>query len=99
MFFFVQNRQGGHEHRYRSVQIPANVMKRDTAKKFVQASKKIDEILGELDSVSFEIEDEAERKKIRRAMVSVMVTLYEQLTREVVKDYPDLHPDTGTQSP
>ena len=74
-------------------------MKRETARKFVQASKRIDEILGELDSVSFEIEDEAERKKIRRAMVSVVVTLYEQLTREVVRDYPDLHPDTGTQSP
>ena len=73
-------------------------MKRETAKKFVEAANKIDEILGNLDPVSFEIEDEAERKKIRRAMVSVMVTLYEQITREVVKDYPDLHPDTGTQS-
>jgi 2-oxo-4-hydroxy-4-carboxy--5-ureidoimidazoline (OHCU) decarboxylase len=74
-------------------------MKRETAKKFVEAANKIDEILGNLDSVSFEIDDEAERKKIRRAMASVFVTLYEQLTREVVKDYPDLHPDTGTQEP
>ena len=74
-------------------------MKRETAKKFVEAANKIDEILGNLDSVSFEIDDEVERKKIRRAMASVFVTLYEQLTREVVKDYPDLHPDTGTQSP
>ena len=74
-------------------------MKRETAKKFVEAANKIDEILGNLDPVSFEIDDEEERKKIRRAMASVFVTLYEQLTREVVKDYPDLHPDTGTQVP
>ena len=74
-------------------------MKRETAQKFVEAANKIDEILGDLDSVSFEIDDEVERKKIRRAMASVFVTLYEQLTREVVKKYPDLHPDTGTQEP
>jgi hypothetical protein len=74
-------------------------MKHETAKKFVEAANKIDEILGNLDPISFEIDDEEERKKIRRAMASVFVTLYEQLTREVVKDYPDLHPDTGTQVP
>jgi hypothetical protein len=74
-------------------------VKRETAKKFVEAANKIDQILGDLDPVSFEIGDEEERKKIRRAMASVFVTLYEQLTREVVKDYPDLHPDTGTQTP
>ena len=73
-------------------------MKRETAKKFVEAANKIDRILGNLDPVSFEIDDEEERKKIRRAMASVFVTLYEQLTREVVKDYPDLHPDTGARS-
>lgn len=74
-------------------------MKRETAKKFVEAANEIDRILGDLDPVSFEIDDEEERKKIRRAMASVFVTLYEQLTREVVKDYPDLHPDTGAKSP
>jgi hypothetical protein len=73
-------------------------MKRETAMKFVEAANKIDEILGSLYSVSLEIDDEAERKKVRVAMASVFVTLYEQLTREVVRDYPDLHPDTGTQS-
>jgi hypothetical protein len=87
---------------FRSVK--GGIMKRETAKKFVQASKNIDQILDQLYldqlyAVSDEIEDEAERKKIRRAMASVFVTLYEQLTREVVKDYPDLHPDTGTHSP
>lgn len=73
-------------------------MKRETAMKFVEATKKIDEILGDLYSISLEIDDQAERKKVRIAMASVLVTMYEQLTREVVKDYPDLHPDTGTQS-
>jgi hypothetical protein len=73
-------------------------MKRETAEKFVKAANKIDEILGDLYSVSLEIEDEEERRKIRRAMASVFVPLYEQLTREVVKDYPDLHPDTGIKS-
>jgi hypothetical protein len=74
-------------------------MKRETAKKFVQASNDIDKILGQLDSVSEEIEDQLERNKIRRAMVNVIVTLYEQLTLEVGKEYPDLHPDTGGQKP
>ena len=73
-------------------------MKRETAEKFVDAANKIDEILSGLESVSFEIEDEAERMKIRRGMASVFIALYEQLTREVVKEYPDLHPDTGSKS-
>ena len=72
------------------------MMKRETAEKFVEAANKIDQILSSLEPVSFEIEDEAERIKIRRGMAAVFIALYEQLTREVVREYPDLHPDPGS---
>jgi len=68
-------------------------MNRDTAEKLVDAANRIDDILEELGNTSREIEDEAERHKIRRGIASCIVALYENVTREVVRDFPELHPD------
>jgi hypothetical protein len=68
-------------------------MKRETAAKIVDAANRIDDILEELGKISWEIEDDSERKEIRRAIVSCIIILYEKITREAVKDFPDLHPD------
>jgi hypothetical protein len=68
-------------------------MKRETAEQIVDASNRIDKILEELGSISWSIEDEAERKKVRGAIAECIFILYNKLTREVVLDFPDLHPD------
>jgi hypothetical protein len=41
------------------------------------------------------IEDEEERKQLKRNIGSMMVELYDLLTRPIVKQYPDMDPDNG----
>ena len=55
--------------------------------------KKMDEVLEELGAVSHEIEDEDERKKIRREIANVICESHLKITVEVVREFPDLHPD------
>jgi hypothetical protein len=68
-------------------------VKRETAEKIVDAANRIDDILEELGGISWEIEDEPERHKIRRGIGECIHTLYYHVTREAVREYPDLHPD------
>ena len=68
-------------------------MKREIAEQIVDASNKIDKILEELGTISRNIEDETERKKVRAAIAECIFVLYHKLTREVVLEFPDLHPD------
>ena len=68
-------------------------MKRETAENILDAAKRIDVILAELGDISWEIDDEAERKKLRAAIADCIFVLYHKLTREVALDFPDLHPD------
>jgi hypothetical protein len=67
-------------------------MKRETAEKIVDAANRIDAILEELGGISWEIEDEPERHKIRRGIAECIHVLYYHVTREVALRYPDLHP-------
>jgi hypothetical protein len=68
-------------------------MKRQIAENILDATKRIDTILAELGDISWEIEDEAERKNLRAAIGECIFVLYNKLTREVALDFPDLHPD------
>ena len=68
-------------------------MKRETGEKIIAAMKKMDDALEELGIASREIEDEDERKKIRREIFNLVADAHERITLEVVKQFPDLHPD------
>jgi uncharacterized FlaG/YvyC family protein len=68
-------------------------MRRETAETIAQAMKKIDQILGQLHEVADEIDDEEEKKKLRGAFGNVILDIHENITLEVVKQFPDLHPD------
>jgi hypothetical protein len=68
-------------------------MRRDLAERTIDAVKRIDLILDELDLVTNELDDEVERRKMRRALGSLVIDIHENITLEVVKQFPDLHPD------
>jgi hypothetical protein len=68
-------------------------MKRETAEQIIDASRRIDKILEELGSISWTIDDEDERKTLRRGIADCIFTLYQKVTREAVLKFPDLHPD------
>jgi hypothetical protein len=68
------------------------------AEKIAEAAGEIDRILNSLDAVSNEMDDAIERKKIRTAIAMMVIDLHERLTQEVVKDFPDLHPDAEQQA-
>jgi hypothetical protein len=71
-------------------------MQREAAEKIVQATKKIDEILGQLDAVSATIEDQEERKKMLRAIATIALDIHEKITLQVIQQFPDLHPNGQT---
>jgi hypothetical protein len=68
-------------------------LKREAAEKIVEAVKKLDQLFGELDAVSNLIDDDEEKKKLQRAIFTLVIEIHEKITREVVKQFPDLHPD------
>lgn len=68
-------------------------MKRTTAEGIIDAANRIDKIIDEMDRFAWEIEDETERRKILTGIANCIHTLYYHVTREVVRDFPDLHPD------
>ena len=68
-------------------------MKRDVAEKIIQAVKDMDQVFGQLDAASNQIDEEDERKKLRRAVATLVFDVHEKITLEIVKQYPDLHPD------
>ena len=68
-------------------------MKRETVQKIIDAMKGVDQAMHRLDISIREIEDEVERKRMLRFVGGLVIDLYEQITRPVLKDYPELHPD------
>src|SRR5262245_60321296 len=68
-------------------------MRREVAEKIIRAMKKMDGVLNELGAVSHEIEDEDERKKIRREIANLIHESHLRITVEVARQFPDLHPD------
>jgi len=68
-------------------------MKRETVEKIIGAMKETDRAVDQLATFIREIEDEVERKRMLRFIGGLIVDLYTQITRPVLKDYPELHPD------
>jgi hypothetical protein len=68
-------------------------MKRSTAENIIRAMRKIDEVLEELGCLSHEIDDEFERKELRREIADLIHQSHIGITLNVVQQYPDLHPD------
>lgn len=68
-------------------------MRREVAEKIVRTMKKMDDVLEELGVVFHEIEDEDERRKIRREIANLIHESHLRITVEVVRPFPDLHPD------
>ena len=68
-------------------------MKRDVAEKIIQTIKEMDQVFGQLDAASNQIDEEEERKKLRRAVATLVFDVHDKITLEIVKQYPDLHPD------
>jgi hypothetical protein len=70
-------------------------MRRETAEAIIQGTKEIDRVLGQLYEVADQIDDEQEGKKFRRAFMTLVHETHMAITLEVVKQFPDLHPDKG----
>jgi hypothetical protein len=68
-------------------------MKRDHAERIIDATKRIDAILGEMYDILQEMEDGPEWRMLRRGIGELVIELYTKITREVAMEFPDLHPD------
>jgi hypothetical protein len=68
-------------------------MKRDVAEKIIRAVKEMDQIFGQLDAASNQIHDEEEKKKLRKAIATLVFDVHEKIALEIVKQFSDLHPD------
>ena len=74
-------------------------MKREAAEKVIAALKEVDAAIEKLGTASREIEDRDERMKIRGEIADLISELHERITMEVVKQFPDLHPDRHLFNP
>ena len=71
-------------------------MERSVAEVAAGLSRKLDGVFSELDELSYSIADEAQRKAFRRGLGTVILDTYENLFREIFRQYPDLDPDRTT---
>ena len=53
----------------------------------------MDEVFADFVSISREMEDEDERKKVITEIASLIDETHIRITMKVVKQFPDLHPD------
>jgi len=68
-------------------------MKRDAAVVLMDALLKLGPTFDELTNITYQIEDETERKFIRRQIASAMQVLGYETVMHIVRQYPDLDPD------
>jgi len=68
-------------------------MERDTATVLMDALLRLGPSFGELTNITYQIEDEAERKFIRRQIASAIHSLGYEIVMHIVRQYPDLDPD------
>ena len=71
-------------------------MRRDIAERIVETVKKMDDLLGVIHEITLEMDDESERRALRRAIADLVCDLHEKITLTVAKQYPDLHPDRAS---
>lgn len=68
-------------------------MKKDTATAILRSLQQLDPAFEELTSLTYQIDNEEERKAIRRHLAEAMRLLGYELTMHIVRQYPDLDPD------
>ncbi len=68
-------------------------MRRDVARQFIGVMNRMDGLFTELHFLLFEIDDLDERREFARALFSVAIDSYEKITRPIVHEYPEMHPD------
>src|SRR5262245_9510926 len=69
-------------------------MQRAVAEKIIQAAKKLDQAFGQLDIAVHGVEDEDERRRMSRVLIGSYADLFHHVTRSVLVEFPDLHPDS-----
>jgi len=68
-------------------------VKRELAEKIVHEMKQMDGVFGRLHMLSEQLEDETERKSLRRAIGELVTDSHEKITLPIARQFPDLHPD------
>jgi hypothetical protein len=70
-------------------------MKRDTAKRIIEATKGINQAINQLITAvqSITEDDDAERRRMARFIAEMVADLYMEITLAATKDYPELHPE------
>ena len=68
-------------------------MKREVAEQISQMTRKIDDMFDALYSVFDKIDDDVEKNRFKRSLIELFRDMYEKITREAVKEFPEFHPD------
>jgi enamine deaminase RidA (YjgF/YER057c/UK114 family) len=69
-------------------------MQREIAEQIIEATKGLDQAFGRLDEAIARVEDEPERRRMRRVLIGSYADLLHHITRSVLVEFPDLHPDS-----
>lgn len=69
-------------------------MEKSSAEKVIKAVLQLDVQLNEVDAQLRELPDDAERKALLRALGTIILDLDSELIRPLVRQYPDLDPDS-----
>jgi enamine deaminase RidA (YjgF/YER057c/UK114 family) len=69
-------------------------MQRAVAERIIQAAKELDQAFGQLDTAVDAVEEEDERHRMHRVLIGAYADLLHHITRSVLVEFPDLHPDS-----
>jgi len=69
-------------------------MQRAVAEEIIRAAKELDQAYGQLDIAVQAVEDEEERSRMHRVLIGSYADLLHHVTRSVLVEFPDLHPDS-----
>ena len=76
-----------------TIPIAEKDVKRELAEKVIREMGQMDVVLGHLHTLSEQLEDETERKNLRRAIAELVADSHEKITLPIARQFPDLHPD------
>jgi len=69
-------------------------MQRAVGEKIIQAVKELDQAFGQLDIAVHAVEEEDERRRMHRVLIGAYADLLHHITRSVLVEFPDLHPES-----
>jgi len=68
-------------------------MKRQVARQIISAMRKMDRLFHEIHLLSEQVENETEKKALRRGLATLMHESHVGITLIVTKQFPEMHPD------